>query len=34
MILGFNALFYLAVGLGVFLYCERVAMMKGLMAHY
>ncbi|MBR3121815.1 ABC transporter permease [Oceanobacillus profundus] len=34
MILGFNALFYFAIGIGVFLYCERVAMKKGLMAHY
>src|SRR5690625_1113128 len=34
MILGFSAVFYLLLGLGVFFYCERVAMNKGLMAHY
>lgn len=34
LILGFNAIFYLLLGLGIFFYCERVAMKKGLMAHY
>ncbi|PAV29666.1 ABC transporter [Virgibacillus profundi] len=34
MLLGFNAIFYFALGLGVFVYCERVAMSKGLLAHY
>lgn len=29
-----SALFYFALGLGVFIYCERVAMEKGLLAHY
>lgn len=34
LVLIFNALFYLALGLTVFIYCERVAMRKGLLAHY
>ncbi|WP_249870663.1 ABC transporter permease [Oceanobacillus saliphilus] len=34
LILGFNAIFYFAVGLGIFIYCERVALNKGLLAHY
>ncbi|OZU87533.1 ABC transporter [Virgibacillus indicus] len=34
MILGFSAVFYFSIGLGVFVYCERVAMNKGLLAHY
>ncbi|RDW19971.1 ABC transporter [Oceanobacillus chungangensis] len=34
MILGFNAVFYFFIGLGIFLLCERVAMKKGLLAHY
>lgn len=34
IILGFNAIFYLILGLLIFIYCERVAMKKGLMAHY
>lgn len=34
LILGFNALFYIAVGLGFFLMCERIAMKKGLMGQY
>ncbi|MEC5425697.1 ABC transporter permease [Virgibacillus sp. C22-A2] len=34
MILGFNAIFYFAIGLGIFFFCERVAMNKGLLAHY
>jgi len=34
LILGFNAVFYFALGLGIFIYCERVAMNKGLLAHY
>lgn len=34
LILGFNAVFYFLVGLGIFLYCERVAVTKGLLAHY
>jgi ABC-2 type transport system permease protein len=33
-ILGFTAIFYLLLGLGIFFYCEHVAMKKGLMAHY
>ena len=33
-ILGFNAVFYFAIGLGIFFFCERVAMNKGLLAHY
>ena len=34
LILGFNAIFYFALGLVFFFYCERVAMKKGLLAHY
>ncbi|MCT2535727.1 ABC transporter permease [Aquibacillus koreensis] len=34
LILGFNAIFYFIVGLGIFIYCERFAMRKGLLAHY
>ncbi|RDW17646.1 ABC transporter [Oceanobacillus arenosus] len=34
MILGFNAVFYFVIGLGFFFLCERVAMKKGLLAHY
>jgi ABC-2 type transport system permease protein len=34
LILGFNAIFYLLLGLSIFFYCERAAMKKGLMAHY
>lgn len=34
LILGFNAIFYFAIGLGIFIYCERIAMSKGLLAHY
>lgn len=34
LILGFNAVFYFFLGLGIFLYCERTAMNKGLLAHY
>ncbi|WP_405103472.1 ABC transporter permease [Oceanobacillus sp. FSL H7-0719] len=34
LVLIINALFYLALGLWVFIYCERVAMRKGLLAHY
>ncbi|WP_284139601.1 MULTISPECIES: ABC transporter permease [unclassified Virgibacillus] len=34
LILGFNAIFYFILGLGVFLFCERIAMRKGLLAHY
>ncbi|MUK90783.1 ABC transporter permease [Ornithinibacillus sp. L9] len=33
-ILIFNAAFYFILGLFFFLYCERVAMKKGLLAHY
>ena len=33
-ILGANAVVYIVVGLVFFLYCERVAMNKGLLAHY
>ncbi|MEN2767879.1 ABC transporter permease [Ornithinibacillus xuwenensis] len=33
-ILLFNAVFYFAIGLLVFLRCERFAMKKGLLAHY
>ncbi|WP_317843086.1 ABC transporter permease [Ornithinibacillus gellani] len=33
-ILGFNAVFYFVIGLGFFLVCERIAMRKGLLAHY
>ena len=29
-----TAVFYFAVGLSVFIFCERVAMEKGLLAHY
>lgn len=34
LVLGFNAVFYFGLGLLVFLYCERVAMSKGLLSHY
>ncbi|MFD1849854.1 ABC transporter permease [Oceanobacillus bengalensis] len=34
MILVFNAIFYFVIGFIFFLYCERVAMKKGLLAHY
>ncbi|WP_010650376.1 ABC transporter permease [Oceanobacillus massiliensis] len=34
LILGFNAVFYFAIGLGIFIYCERIAINKGLLAHY
>ncbi|MUK88911.1 ABC transporter permease [Ornithinibacillus sp. L9] len=34
VILGINAIVYFAVGLAIFLYCEKVAMRKGLLAHY
>ncbi len=34
LILILNALFYFALGLAVFIYCERAAMRKGLLAHY
>jgi ABC-2 type transport system permease protein len=34
LILGFNAIFYFALGLIFFFYCERFAMKKGLLAHY
>ncbi|MFD2042986.1 ABC transporter permease [Ornithinibacillus salinisoli] len=34
LILGFNAVLYFVIGLVIFLYCERVAMRKGLLAHY
>jgi len=34
LILAFNAIFYFILGLVCFLYCERVAMHKGLLAHY
>lgn len=34
LILIFNAVFYFALGLFVFLSCERYAMRKGLLAHY
>ena len=34
LILGFNAVFYFALGLVIFFFCERVAMNKGLLAHY
>ncbi|WP_010095537.1 ABC transporter permease [Ornithinibacillus scapharcae] len=34
LILVFNAVFYFALGLYVFLSCERYAMRKGLLAHY
>ena len=34
LILMFNAVFYFVLGLLIFLYCERVAMNKGLLAHY
>jgi ABC-2 type transport system permease protein len=30
----FNAVFYFVIGIVFFLYCERVAMRKGLLAHY
>ena len=33
-VLIFNAVFYFLLGLFFFLYCERVAMKKGLFAHY
>ena len=33
-ILGANAVVYIVLGLVFFLYCERVAMNKGLLAHY
>jgi ABC-2 type transport system permease protein len=34
IILSINALFYFIIGLVIFLYCERVALKKGLLAHY
>lgn len=34
MILGVNAIFYFFLGLVIFQMCERVAMNKGLLAHY
>ena len=34
LILGFNAIVYLTLGLLFFTYCERIAMKKGLLAHY
>lgn len=34
LVLILNALFYFALGLAVFIYCERIAMRKGLLAHY
>lgn len=34
LILIFNAVFYFILGLICFLYCERIAMNKGLLAHY
>lgn len=34
LILGFNAVFYLIVGVIFFIGCERFAMKKGLLAHY
>jgi ABC-2 type transport system permease protein len=34
LILGFNAIFYFVLGLILFLFCERIAMNKGLLAHY
>lgn len=34
LILGFNAIVYLTLGLLFFIYCERIAMKKGLLAHY
>ncbi|MBU9723730.1 MULTISPECIES: ABC transporter permease [Bacillaceae] len=34
LILGFNAVFYLLLGLVFFIYCERFAMKKGLLSHY
>lgn len=34
LILGFNAVFYFVIGLGIFLYCERYARKKGLLSHY
>lgn len=34
LVLGFNAVFYFVLGLLIFLYCERVAMSKGLLSHY
>ncbi|GGA77966.1 ABC transporter permease [Ornithinibacillus halotolerans] len=33
-VLVFNAVFYFCIGLVFFLYCERIAMRKGLLAHY
>lgn len=33
-VLLFNAVFYFVIGLSVFMYCERFAMEKGLLAHY
>lgn len=34
LILGANAVVYFPLGLAFFLYCERTAMRKGLLAHY
>jgi ABC-2 type transport system permease protein len=34
LILGFNTIFYFALGLVFFFYCERIAMKNGLLAHY
>lgn len=34
LILGFNAIFYFVLGLIIFFFCERIAMNKGLLAHY
>lgn len=33
-LLGLNALIYFTLGLAFFLYCERVAIRKGLLSHY
>lgn len=34
LVLAINAVFYFGLGLTVFIFCERVAMQKGLLAHY
>ncbi|SHG44834.1 ABC transporter [Ornithinibacillus halophilus] len=34
LILIFNAVFYFVIGLFFFLFCEKIAMRKGLLAHY
>lgn len=34
LVLIINGLFYFALGLAIFMYCEKVAMEKGLLAHY